>query len=219
MRTESALSSAAFRRFCRCAVFSSPRSRTPERRREASRPCAGRGQGAGRNASLRSDGLSRGRVAPSGADGRAVFDGVPEGKQRLAVEHIDYDAFRGNVDLAAGVRRPLGVRLNPVVWSKISGKVLEGAEQPLPGVRVSIAPKSVKATLQGPVEFMTGWDGAFVVSGLPPGVYKVELSHSGCAPKSFDLQVAPNMQEVSWSLAPLFDTASLTVTVRGTDRR
>ena len=159
-----------------------------------------------------------GRYAPSGADGRAVFDGVPEGKQRLAVEHIDYDAFRGNVDLAAGVRRPLGVKLNPVVWSKISGKVLlEGAEQPLPGVRVSIAPKSVKATLQGPVEFMTGWDGAFVVSGLPPGVYKVELSHSGCAPKSFDLQVAPNMQEVSWSLAPLFDTVSLTVTVRDGD--
>ena len=159
-----------------------------------------------------------GRYAPSGADGRAVFDGVPEGKQRLSVEHRDYDAFRGNVDLAAGVRRPLGVRLNPVVWSQVSGKVLlEGAEQPLPGVCVSFAPKGVKSTLQGPVQFMTGWNGGFTVPGLPPGVYKVELTHSGCAPKTFDLQVAPNMPEVSWSLAPLFDTASLTVTVRNGD--
>ena len=67
------------------------------------------------------------------------------------------------------------------------------------------------------MEFVTGWDGAFIVSGLPPGAYTIELSHSGCAPKTFDLQVAPNMQELSWSLAPLFDTASLTVTVRDGD--
>ena len=159
-----------------------------------------------------------GRYAPSGADGRAVFDGVPEGKQRLVVEHIDHDAFRGNVDLAAGLRRPLGVRLNPVSWTQVSGKVLlEGAEQPLPGVRVSITPKSVKSTLQGPVQFMTGWNGDFTVPGLPPGVYTIELSHAGCLRKSFDLQVAPNMPEVSWSLAPFFDTTSFAVTVKDGD--
>lgn len=159
-----------------------------------------------------------GRYAPSGADGRAVFDGVPEGKQRLIVEHFNYDAFRRDVDLAEGLRPPLDVKLNPVVWSKVAGKVLlEGVEQPLPGVRVSFVPKSVNATLQGPVEFMTGWDGAFTVSGIPPGVYTIELSHSGCASKTFDLQVAPNMPEVSWSLAPLFEMASLAVTVRDGD--
>ncbi len=156
-----------------------------------------------------------GRVAATGADGTAVFDGVPGGNTPLVVEDRRFERFQKALRLPDGRRDPVEITLVPVVLAAFGGRItLQDHGGPLAGARVVLTPAAVPAAQQGPCRFMTTWDGTFRVPELPPGRYRADVSAAGCVPRVLDAEIKPGMADLEWTLERETREAQMTVAVR-----
>ena len=156
-----------------------------------------------------------GRLAATDPAGKVIFDGLPAGEQTLVIEHFGYDRLAQPLQLQAGKRSDLTLKLNPVEMVLVKGKVSVGGHGgALAGARIALLPVTVLAACQGRYDFTTTWDGTFQVIQMPPGQYRAQVSAVGCLPQTFDLQVKSGMPPIDWSLSRTADPAQLTVTVK-----
>ncbi len=156
-----------------------------------------------------------GRYAITTAAGIATFHGVPAGTYPLEVGHPGYERLTTEATLAAGAREPISLRLVPTPPVAVTGRVvLAGDGRPMPGARVEIAPAAVAAAVQGPCHCICAWDGTFTVPELPPGRYSVQVQAPGCAPLRAELQVAADMEPVTWELPRVAAAEDLSITVQ-----
>lgn len=156
-----------------------------------------------------------GRFANTDANGTAVLDGVPEGAFKMLIVQNGYDRLEQTVELPAGKRKPLDVKLSPAVVIPVQGVVtLEGDARPLAGAGVAMAPLEVAAAIKGPYSLLTGWDGKFSILEVPAGKYRVELKALGCADKTFETEVKPGGKPFEWSMVRVSEPAGLKVVAR-----
>lgn len=156
-----------------------------------------------------------GRVAATGADGSVVFDGVPAGDVVAVVEDHRFERLQQSLRLPPGHRNPLSLALTPAALQPVTGRVtLEQHGGGVAGARILVTPVAVAASQKGPSVFTTTWDGTFRAVDLPPGRYRADISAAGCVPRTFDLDVAPDMKEAAWKLARDVRVARLAVTLR-----
>ncbi len=155
------------------------------------------------------------RYATTTPDGAATFDGVPEGRYKLAIEQVGFDRLEQEVNLPAGARQPIPLAIRPAVQVRVTGKViLEGDGRPVVGARVALIPTDVPAAVEGRFDFTTGWEGEFTIVEVPQGAWRAEVSAPGCTAKTFDLTVAPDHAEAKFELARESEVAGVTVTVQ-----
>jgi hypothetical protein len=132
-----------------------------------------------------------GRHATTGPDGVAVFDGLAAGRHDLVVAHPGFDRLSRKADIPAGARQPLALTLVPAqatVW--VARVVIDGLDQPVAGARARLAPVAVNASLAGPVDMVSDWDGWLRATDLPPGRYVLEAGAPGFDPVRREIQVA-----------------------------
>lgn len=132
-----------------------------------------------------------GRHAVTGPEGVAVFDGLAAGRHDLVVAHPGFDRLSRKVDIPAGARQPLPLTLVPAqatVW--VARVVVDGLDQPVAGARARLVPVSVNASLVGPVDMVSDWDGWLRATDLPPGRYVLEAGATGFDPVRREIQVA-----------------------------
>ena len=157
-----------------------------------------------------------GRYAITNPEGEAAFDGLPAGEHVLRIAHPGYESVRQSISLSDGARRPLELLLNPAPWVNLRGSAGVGP-LPAPGARLRLTPRQVPAAVQGPLDLVTDWDGAFRADGLlPPGLYDAEWSAPGCS--NLQQQVTLQAQVTNELVAALARVASVTpAAVRVTD--
>jgi len=132
-----------------------------------------------------------GRHATTGPDGVAVFDGLAAGRHDLVVAHPGFDRLSRKADIPAGARQPLALTLVPAqatVW--VARVVVDGLDQPVAGARARLAPVAVNASLAGPVDMVSDWDGWLRATDLPPGRYVLEAGAPGFDPVRREIEVA-----------------------------
>ncbi|PKN40778.1 MAG: hypothetical protein CVU60_13940 [Deltaproteobacteria bacterium HGW-Deltaproteobacteria-18] len=132
-----------------------------------------------------------GRHATTGPDGVAVFDGLAAGSHDLVVAHPGFDRLARKVDIPAGARQPMSLTLAPslaTVW--VARVVVDGLDQPVAGARARLAPVAVNASLAGPVDMVSDWDGWLRATDLAPGRYVLEAGAPGFDPVRREIQVA-----------------------------
>ncbi len=181
-----------------------------------------RGRGAAPEAAAERQPLGRvvvhigGRYAITNPEGDLTFDGIPEGEQLLRIAHPGYELVRQTLRLPAGPRAPLDVVLTAAPPVILRGAARVG-DRPLPGARLQLTPRQVNAAVQGPLDLVTDWDGAFRADGaLPPGLYDAEWTVAGCS--NLQQQVTLKAQDTNTLAAALVRVTSTTpVAVRVTD--
>lgn len=147
-------------------------------------------------------------VALSGPDGRFILDDVPSGEYRLYADgegmlQQEYGQkspeLRGEiVEVRAGDRLEINFRLVPL--GAISGRVIDGYGEPVPGIPVHAemfqyrtgkyvlldlrqvrlnSGRRLHSVSPGAGYSVTDADGAYRLAGLPPGDYSVVVRHPG----------------------------------------
>ncbi|MBI2923077.1 MAG: hypothetical protein HYY18_18640 [Planctomycetes bacterium] len=155
-----------------------------------------------------------GRMATSDHTGAAVFDGVPAGDYVLEIAHPGFDREKRGVRLPAGARDPLGVRLTPTVLAPVKGQaVLDGDGRAVAGVRLLLEPLAVRAAVQGPCAFASGWDGQFSVPALPAGKYRLRATAWGCRPREIEVEIKTGMEALTVAMMRAAKAEDLDVTV------
>ncbi|WP_456786046.1 MSCRAMM family protein [Cellulomonas sp. P5_C5] len=120
------------------------------------------------------------------ADGAFRFDDLVAGSYLVHVEHVEWNGpllpeyYRDAtaperavpVEVAAGTV-VTGITLTPLLAGRITG-VVTGADGPVPGVEVTLVPRSGEVGTWG--LWTTGPDGRFLIGRLPAGSYSVRLT-------------------------------------------
>lgn len=133
-----------------------------------------------------------GRSATSDAAGRAVFHGLPAGEYELGVAEPDFERVLRRVQVAPGMREPVALPLTRVTPVDAAGRVVvAGLGLPLPGARVTLTPQKVAAAVQGTARAVTDHEGRFRFLGLPPGVYRAEITAPGLRSLVRELTLGP----------------------------
>ncbi|HEX6884029.1 MAG TPA: sigma-70 family RNA polymerase sigma factor [Planctomycetota bacterium] len=116
-------------------------------------------------------GLGTGAIqAPTDADGRFAFAGLPAGRWTLTAEPKGYlTSAQVELDVTPGERRA-GVELALDTGLSITGFVTDEEGRPLPGLVVDIYPEGSDERL---VYDLAREDGSFACRGLEPGRYRV----------------------------------------------
>jgi protocatechuate 3,4-dioxygenase beta subunit len=119
------------------------------------------------------------KTALTGADGTFLLRDVPEGRARLTVSHPDYADAEQTVTISATGRSDRPFELEPVDLEEpgeISGTVFDEDGNPVSGARVSLGSAAsylpVGALPRGTA--VTDGRGHFTLSGVRPGVHRVE---------------------------------------------
>ncbi|MBI2931258.1 MAG: hypothetical protein HYY16_06375 [Planctomycetes bacterium] len=154
------------------------------------------------------------RSAATSADGTLVLDGIPAGTYRLVIDEMAFDKVDRQVDLPSGKRSPIDIVLAPVTAVPVRGQVMSEEGFALAGARIVLTPAAVAASCQGRIDFSSHWDGKFALRPIPAGRYRAEVSTAGCATKTFDVDVKPDMPELSFKLSRESRPADLRVEVR-----
>jgi hypothetical protein len=153
------------------------------------------------------------RRAVSDLNGAFAFGGLPSGLHRLRAERVGYEALEGQV-LVPG-NPEFFVLLTPTELDdpnapgNVAGRVVEGPDQGLANVEVTVVGYGEVSTLTNP-------QGRFRLSGLPPGVVVLRFARLGYGPRTATVIVQPGRTlEVGATMAvqPL-ELAAIDVTVR-----
>src|SRR5262245_13227947 len=89
--------------------------------------------------------------------------------------------------IAAGLLTLLGVVSAQTTTGAITGRVLDVAQSPLPGVTINVE----SPNLQGTISVVTSSNGDYIVGLLPPGVYTVTFALSNFERLQHMVVVAP----------------------------
>ncbi|MCC7494765.1 MAG: hypothetical protein IT204_20580 [Fimbriimonadaceae bacterium] len=155
-----------------------------------------------------------GRYAFTGADGFARIDGVPAGQTRLALRPLGYNRVDRDLNLPAGRRETIEVRLTAVQTCKLAATVkLAGDPRPVVGARVKVAPVDVAAGVFGWFQGNSDLAGKFEVGELPAGKYTLTVTATGCRTKHVDVEVKPDLAPLAIELQPTGAAAKLRVAV------
>lgn len=113
----------------------------------------------------------------SDTDGRYQTSGLPEGTARFELTHPAYPSRLREVEIEEGMNE-LDVVLPAGV--EVSGRVINGSGEPVAGVRVEME----RAELRHQLRYQTVSDaeGAFELSAVTAGTYRLEARRPGWAP-------------------------------------
>jgi RNA polymerase sigma-70 factor (ECF subfamily) len=111
-------------------------------------------------------------VVRTGPDGRFVATSLPHGKLPCAVRAPDLAPWQETIELGAGERREVTVRLQPAVT--LAGVVRDEQGAPVPGAEVRVG----EWRTLGHQRRCTDGSGAFCLTGLPVGEIKAHVDHA-----------------------------------------
>lgn len=115
------------------------------------------------------------RSVTTDSEGRFLLTALEAGEYQLQITHPDYPArILQDIELADGGRTAVP-DVSMQAGGSVRGHVFDGASEPLAGATVSLTLAS-GAGFQGPADARTGPDGAFVISNIAPGLYKISAS-------------------------------------------
>lgn len=118
-------------------------------------------------------------------DGHYRLEGVAEGAQSVAAELSGHQRAVRDLDVQPGTNR-LDLRLGEGL--RVSGRVVDGAGNPIAGAQVALSSSSSRMFQSGGEE-VTGADGAFRFTGLSVGSYRLSASRQGYTPGEQDVQI------------------------------
>lgn len=108
-------------------------------------------------------------------EGRYLLEGVPPGAHSVAVEHGSYQRTVRDLDVRMG-DNTLDITLEG--GNQVSGRVVDESGAPVANVRIALL-EGVR--FANPPEGMSGPDGAFEISGVPDGTYRILADKEGYA--------------------------------------
>ncbi len=117
------------------------------------------------------------REAVAGGDGTYRLAGLPEGRQRIVVEHSDHPAGSASLDVRGGINH-LDLQLGE--GYAVSGVVTGGDGRPLAGAALTLSATA------GEHRTESAADGAFAWTGIPDGTYRLDAAKPGYAPVRLD---------------------------------
>jgi protocatechuate 3,4-dioxygenase beta subunit len=126
------------------------------------------------------------RQAFSGADGKFAIAGLPRRAVDVVAQSEQGSSAIVSADLVATAKQDVALKLD--IAGEITGIVVDSAGQPLGDAQVFADPEPTGKpadlsiwVVRGDQEAVTDQAGAFVLSGLPPGGYRVRASRSGAS--------------------------------------
>lgn len=157
-----------------------------------------------------------GRSIFTDGEGDARFEGLPSGRHELRIAHPGFARVERTIEIPAGVRQPLEAPLEPVASLDWGGEVrARTPDLPVTGAVIELRPLVVAASLAGPAEVVTDWEGRFEFVDLPPGRYGLRISAPGFAVLERELEAgSPAGDEAAaFLLEPAVEAAALDVRV------
>lgn len=155
------------------------------------------------------------RQADTDKDGLAIIDGLPAGRHILRIQAPGFATVEQPLDLAAGERPAVEIRLLPALALPAKGRVsVAGTGQPVAGARVRLAPLAVPATFAGPSEAVSDWEGNFEMTAVAPGRYRLHAEIQGFLPLEREVQLAAAAEPLVIELQPETQSAGLDLSVR-----
>ncbi len=154
-----------------------------------------------------------GRYSTSGADGQAVFDGIPAGRYRLLIEHYGFDRIERSIDLPAGRRQPIDLTLSPVVLTKVAAQaVTRPDDRPIAGAHLAFVADNVPALTHGRIDCRTDWEGNVTILEMPVGRYQAEITAAGCVPVRTQVNITKDIKPLRFELVRVTEPVALTIT-------
>ncbi len=132
------------------------------------------------------------RVAHTGEDGTYLFEDLPPGLYELNCGKEGYIRvpYPEQVNVNGDVVTGIDFALMPLVFGTISGTVTNATtEEPVVGARITA---SFPEDHHFMAEAVSGEDGTYTLSDLPPGAFEIR-----CCKDGYNMQVYPDLVEVN----------------------
>ncbi|MEO3748229.1 S8 family serine peptidase [Plantactinospora sp. B5E13] len=149
-------------------------------------------------------------------DGRFTTN-LPVGDYQLSTKVFGYLTATANVTITLGQDTSVGLPLTAAARHHISGRVVDDKLQPVPNADVTVADTPLK-----PVR--TDANGAFTISGVPEGGYKLTVKPNACfSPTTIPLTVGTQNESLEIPVGLVVDEGGYSCVVsegeylRGTD--
>jgi hypothetical protein len=156
------------------------------------------------------------RYCHTGADGLAIFEGIPAGKHTLEITDIRYRPLTQELDLPDGKRAPVKIELLPVRFRAIEGTVLDATDgQPVAATEIKMVPTNVPSLLKGATRFYSNWDGTFLLRHVPLGTYETKIHAAGYEElrSTTEVKGEKKQQSLTYKLSRSATAGQLTVRV------
>ncbi len=153
------------------------------------------------------------RYAATDTTGMAIFEGIPSGQYKLAIQQPDYQILEQQITLAKGARDAIDITLVKAAIAQWGGTISSAVDSlPLAGVMVDLKPMQVKAALSGAAHSITTWDGHFEFIDIPVGRYQMRVAAPGFSTITREVEVAGvDMSKQAQFDSPLIDGVALDI--------